>query len=246
MPFALLFALLVGAAIPNIAIEQTAKGYVARVATFDMRQQNGIDAEIERRAAQLCKTKEIRWGQFSSVAAVGSNPAAEPAPVTGYSKEFSCVEPSTASYSAAPANWQATSADEKDAISFFDSYYSKRDRGDFADALAMFQPEVVSDPENWSKEAAAQNKKIGAGKREVTGVTWYVNPETAPHPGVYVAIDFVGEFPQTYFYCGYVVLYRRAAGSYELTREEQNMFAHGDGTADQRQIERMRASMCRE
>ena len=163
----------------------------------------------------------------------------------GYTKEFSCVAREQASYPAAPADWKASSADEQEAVAVLNSYYAKRDRGDFAGSFAMFQPGVLGDLVSWSAQEAVTNKKIGTGTRRVTGVTWYVNPDAAPHPGIYVAIDFVGDFPSTYFYCGYLALYRRGPGSYEITREEQNMFTHGDGKPDPTQVQQMRSAMCR-
>jgi len=239
-------ALMLGlAALPVMTIDQTTKGYVAKIATFDARQQAEVDAEVARRAASLCGDRDVHWGEFSSVAKIGKNPRVEPAPVTGYTKEFSCVVRSQASYPAAPAEWKASSADEKQAVAVLNSYYAKRDRGDFAGAFEMFQHGVLGDLASWSAEEATTNKKIGKGTRRVTGVTWYVNPDGAPHPGIYVAIDFVGDFPSTYFYCGYLALYRRGPGSYEITREEQNMFRHGDGKPDPAQLKQMRATMCR-
>ena len=233
------------AALPAITIDQTAKGYVAKIATFDIRQQAEVDAEINRQAASLCGDRDIHWGEFRSLAKIGKNPRAEPALVTGYTKEFSCVAREQASYPAAPADWKASSADEQEAVAVLNSYYAKRDRGDFAGSFAMFQPGVLGDLVSWSAQEAVTNKKIGTGTRRVTGVTWYVNPDAAPHPGIYVAIDFVGDFPSTYFYCGYLALYRRGPGSYEITREEQNMFTHGDGKPDPTQVQQMRSAMCR-
>lgn len=239
------FLIAAAAALPNITVEQTAKGYVARVATFDMRQQLDVDAEIERRATNLCHEQQVHWSEFRSVATLGKNPGSEPAPISGYSKEFTCVATDDAAYASAPTDWQAKPTDLSDANAVFESYYSKRDSGDFDAAFSMFAPDVLSDRTSWAEEMAAQNKRIGSGKRRVTGITWYVNPDQAPHPGIYVAIDFVGEFPKAYFYCGYVVLYRRAPGTYEMTREEQNIYTHGDGTADAAQIAQMKATMCR-
>jgi hypothetical protein len=242
----MIVALMLGlAALPTITIDQTTEGYVAKIATFDVRQQAEVDAEIDRRAASVCADRDIYWGKFRSLTKIGKNPRAEPAPVTGYIKQFSCVAREQASYPAPPSDWKATSADERDAVAVLNSYYARRDRGDFMGALAMFEPGVLGDLASWSAEQAATNKKIGKGSRRVTGVTWYVNPDTAPHPGIYVAIDFVGDFPSTYFYCGYLALYRRGPGSYEITREEQNMFTHGDGNPDPAQLEQMRGAMCR-
>jgi hypothetical protein len=240
----LLFSAAVSA-LPDIVVAPGPRGFIARVATFDARQQVAVDAEIDRRAAAMCKGSQVRWGQFSSTATLGKQPGTERVPMRGYTREFSCVLPQTASYAPAPADWKPSAADFSDALAVFNGYYAKRDSGDFAGAMRLFAPDMLGDPPNWSAEMSATNKKLGAGTRRVTGVSWYVNPDGAPHPGVYVAIDFIGEFPQAYFYCGYVALYRRGAGSYEITREEQNMFTHGDGTVDQSQIDQMRAGMCR-
>jgi hypothetical protein len=244
MPIALLFAMQLAAALPTITVERKAEGYLAKVARFDWRQQSSVDAEIARRAADLCGKKQVHWGKFRSFVRLGKTPAAGPAPVSGYFKEFDCVAPDTMSYPRAPTNWQPSQSDIADAKAFLETYYKRRDSGDFGAALGMFAPNVVSDKANWATHVAAQNKQIGTGRRRVTGVTWYVNPDTAPHPGVYVAIDFVGEFPNTYFYCGYLALYRRGEGSYEITREEQNMFTHGQGTPDPANVAQMKAAMC--
>jgi hypothetical protein len=234
------------ASAPHIDIERKANGFVARVATFDLRQQVEVDSEIERLAAGLCGHQQVQWGRFSSFAKLGKNAASDPAPVSGYFKEFTCVVPAQESYQAAPADWKASTKDQEEATSFFNDYYARRDRGDFKGAYSMFQPGILGEEGGWAKEMAASNKRIGEGRRRVTGITWYVNPDGAPHPGIYVAIDFVGEFPSAYFYCGYLALYRRGPGSYAITREEQNMFTHGEGTPDAAQVAQMRASMCRE
>jgi hypothetical protein len=182
MRIGLLLALAGVATMPHITMEQTAKGYTAKVATFDLRQQAEVDAEIERRAASLCGDREIRWGEFSSLAKLGKNPSSEPAPVTDYSKAFSCVAPDPRIYDPAPADWKPTSADTHDAIALFETYYSKRDGGDFLGAMRLFAPGVLGDAANWAAEMTVTNNKIGKGKRRITGVTWYVNPDGAPHP----------------------------------------------------------------
>lgn len=238
--------LIASPSLPNITIEQTPKGYTAKVGAFDAREQANVDAEIARRAAEVCKEKQIRWGKFNSLANFGRNPGAEPAPVTGYVHEFSCVPAEQAPYEPAPADWKPSVTDEVDVRTFFHSYYARRDSGDFTTALGMFAPTMQGDPTARADEMRSFNVTLGAGNRRITGVTWYVNPEAAEHPGVYVAIDFVGDYPKVYFYCGYVALYRRGPGSYEITREEQNQFARGDGEADPAQLAQMRASMCRE
>src|SRR5438270_2465439 len=237
---------MIAIALPDITIERSAKGYIAKVATFDARQQAEVDAEIAHRAAELCKEEQIRWGEFRSLAKVGKIPGAEPAPVTGYVHEFSCDAPEQRVYEPAPSDWKPDAADEADVRRAFRTYYARRDSGDFQAAWEMFEPGMLGSLASWSDEMRTSNATLGHGTRRITGVTWYVNPEAAAHPGVLAAVDFIGEFPTAYFYCGYVGFYRRGAGSYEITREEQNKFMHGDGKADPTQIAQMRASMCRE
>jgi hypothetical protein len=173
---ALLTGLVAASPLPSVTVEQTKKGYVAKAATFDLRQQAEVETEIARRAAELCKGKEIRWGEFNSVAKLGKTPGAEPAPVSGYSHEFSCISAQQATYEPAPADWKASAADEADVRAFFASYYTRRDKGDFPAALGMFASDMIGDRVKLAEEMAAFNTKIGSGTRRVTGVTWYVNP----------------------------------------------------------------------
>ena len=230
---------------PSVTISPAPNGFVAKVETFDGRYQSQIDAEIDRRAAELCAGKTVRWGEFRSDVTIGKQPGAEPPQVSGFSRAFSCVSPVDRNYAPAPADWKPSAADEGHVRQIFQTYYAHRDAGDFRAAKAMFAPGILADDSRWSEQMAEFNAKLGTGRRRVSGVTWYVNPESAPHPGVYVALDFIGDFPRAHFYCGYLVLFRTAEGAYELTREEQNHFDRNDEPVDPVQLAQMRASMCR-
>lgn len=240
----LILAAATSSAPPSITVSPTGNGYIATVEPFDGRHQDQIDAEIDKRAAELCQGKTVRWGEFRSDVRIGKQPSVEPAKVSGFSRAFSCVTPIERNFAAAPADWKPSVADEADVRQVFQTYYKRRDAGDFQGAKAMFAPEAVAMDSNWPEQMTKFHQAIGPGTRRITGVTWYVNPESAPHPGVYVAVDFIGEFARAHFYCGYVVLFRTAAG-YEITREEQNHFARGSEAADPVQLAQMRAAMCR-
>lgn len=243
MILGLLVALLASAASPAVTIVPKGSGYLATAAPFAATDSITVDAEMDRRASELCTGRMVRWGKFGSNATISKN-AVEVPKVTGYFKEFSCVIEQPRNGVAAPADWQPSPADDADVRSFFGRYYAKRDSGDFAAALAMFDP-----AQDLSLEADQQrefNAKLGSGRRRITNVTWYVNPEGAKQPGVYAALDFVGDYPSMHFYCGYLVLYRLAPGSYEITREEQNSFERAHEAPDPVQLAAMKAAACRD
>lgn len=231
---------------PAVTIAPTANGFIAEVPTFDGRYQDQIDAEIDKRAAEICKGKTVRWGEFRSDIRIGKPTDPEPPRVSGFSRAFSCTTPIDRNFAAAPADWKPTPADEADVRRVFQTYYARRDAGDFRAARAMFSPETVAGDSSWPKQMAEFNEQVGTGTRRIARLTWYVNPDSAPHPGVYVAVDFVGAFPRTHFYCGYVVLFRAAPGTYEITREEQNRFDRNDEVVDPDQLAQMRAATCRD
>lgn len=240
-----LFAAQAIAALPQITVKPLENGYRAEAATFDFWQNSAVFAEIERRAAELCHGKEVKWGNFASMTALGKDPGTTPPKMSGYFQEFSCSQRDRRSYPPAPADWKPSPSDEADARRIFQTYYVRRDRGDFQAAFAMFKEDVLGDPSGWAEQMRTTNAKLGSGNRRVTGVTWYVNPQGADHPGVYAAVDFTGEFPSVHVYCGYLMLYRIGPGSYEITREEQNFFERGDEEANPEHLAQMRAASCR-
>jgi hypothetical protein len=241
-----LLSFLAAAGLTQISVMKTGQNnYRIEVATFEAPDGSAVASAIAQRADELCAGKEVKWGKFSSTANLGKNPGSMPPSIEGYFQEFSCVQADQRSYQPAPDGWTATAADEADVRDVFESYYRKRDRGDMEAALAMFASGVNSDPLASAAAMREFNRQLGPGKRRVVAVTWYVNPTTAQHAGIYAAVDFVGEYATAHFYCGFLGLYRRAPGSYEITREEQNIFHRGKDAADPAQVAQMRAAACR-
>jgi len=230
---------------PHITISPKGNGYIATVEAFDGRYQEQIDADIDKRASEICQGKSVRWGEFGSDMQIGKQPSIDSPRVSGFLRAFSCVTPVDRNFAAAPVDWKPSARDEADVRRIFQTYYGRRDANDFRGAKSMFAPDVLGADSSWAEQMAKFNQAIGPGTRSITGITWYVNPESAPHPGVYVAIDFSGKFARAHFYCGYVVLFRVAEGTYEITREEQNQFPRGKEAADPAQLAQMRSAMCR-
>lgn len=244
MLIAAALALLATAERPLIKINSTADGYRAEVAAFDLPHEVYVNAEIERRAAALCADKQIDWGKFGSEAKIYHDPGKAPAKISGFFKEFRCVinkEPIVASVS---PDWKASEADEADVRRTFDQYYAKRDAGDFDGSAAMLSSDIRPSSSDYAR-LREFNQMLGKGGRRITGVTWYINPASAPRLGAYAALDFVGQYTGAHLYCGYLVLYRQGPSAYEIIREEQNVFHRNDEPVDPAELEQMRSATCR-
>ena len=232
-------------ATPRVEVVVVKDGFSATAPTFQSRYLPAVEEEVRRDAATRCAGKNIDWVRFTWVEGLGKNPGQDIPTIKEYRRDFRCVEAQAISHERAPEDWKATAADEADARRVFKGYITARDAGSADAALAMFEPGTVEDAKGWVKRVATFNATVGAGNRRITGVTWYVNPAQASRPGVFVAIDFVGDHPKLHFYCGYVGFIRKRPGDYRIVHEEQNIFERGDRTGDAAQIAAMRATMCR-
>ncbi len=246
MLVAILLAIQPTIATPAVSLEKNGETYVAEVAaTFDHAQFQAVESEVARRAGEVCVGRSVDWGKFRFDEELEKNPGADPVKVKAYRREFRCVVAAQSNIPAAPADWVASAADEAEVRRFFENYYARRDAGDADGALALFRPGMPEDRASWAKDVRNSNKQLGAGKRRLVAVTWYVNPGAADRPGVYAALDFVGDYPSMHFYCGYIGLYRKGPGSYEIVREEQNLFERTKETPEAQQLTTMRAALCR-
>ena len=147
---------------------------------------------------------------------------------------------------AAPADWTPTAIDDADVRKVFETYYAKRDSGDSLGALKMFSREAKADPAEFGTRTRKFNAQLGPGRRRITAVSWEINPEAADRPGIYAALDFVGDYPAVHFYCGYIGVYRLGPGKYQIVREEENSFMRAKELPDPAQLTQMRAALCRE
>lgn len=232
--------------LPPISLAPAGAGYSASTPSFPGIFLSSVNEEVARRARSTCSGKGILWEEFKQTEKLGKQLGEGASTITDYRRDFRCVDATPATHVRAPDNWKPSSSDEVDVRRFFGSYYSLRDSGAASKAVALFDSNVVGDPKKWGSDVAAFNLKLGQGKRRITGVTWYVNPAQAERAGVFAAIDFIGEYPSMHFYCGYLMLFRRGAGSYDILREEQNQFARSDDVPKPAQLAEMRAAMCRE
>ena len=148
---------------PNITITRRADGFVATIKPFAVAEQGAVDAEVDRRAGELCAGKSVKWGRFGSVAGIDRRSDKAPE-ITNYFKEFTCISLQPRAHAAVSADWKPSLADESDVRRFFDLYYAKRDSGDFSAAAAMFDPAqgiVLGSDEQDPLQIATQGYGVG-------------------------------------------------------------------------------------
>ena len=74
------------------------------------------------------------------------------------------------------AQWKASAADEADVRRVVDTYFARTDTGQMEAALSMYKATAIRDRRGWLEQRRQLVRKLGAGKRRITAVTWYVNP----------------------------------------------------------------------
>lgn len=120
---------------------------------------------------------------------------------------------------------QERSEIETDARARTVAYLKAAADGDERDALAMFSGLVSS--QEWRGQQAEFRTKAGPlGEIDVWRVTVYVDPPSAPEPGIYVATDLEVSY-ENLLLCGYFVWLEGPDGMLRITRRDV-----GEITAD--------------
>lgn len=188
---------------------------------------------ITSRAAQLCGglyPQLLRY-RFSGDEAL--------APAGGRSsrfevvQQFACLDapPPPAAGAPVPSDWQPTAEDERQVRTLTEQYFLAVDVGD---ASRVHQFWSASQREETSLETRASEladfrRQAGApGTHRIAKMTWYVNPQGAPRPGVYVAVDYERDYARFALNCGYLIWFMEGAGHFVLTREETSVLARDD------------------
>jgi hypothetical protein len=145
-----------------------------------------------------------------------------------------------------PADWRPTIEDERSVLALTNRYFALIDAGDAAavhqlwvssEQAATPLPERAASIEQFRREAGTP------GQHRVAALTWYVNPDGAPRPGVYVAADYERSYAGLHLSCGYVVWYREGEGRYLLVREETGMVARSAGEMAPERLAEVRTLM---
>lgn len=233
------------------AVSKTADGGFAITAPRIAADQAAAFKEaLQREVTQRCGVRPILWGKFTfkeQVAGPGGAPVAERA-LTDFRQEFRCGDVSASNVIEVAADWRPSAIDETDARAFATNYFADRDAGRAAEAYARYDPAAMGTRESYDQRQAEFVATAGAASgRTIDKLTWYVNPDSAPKRGAYVAVDYHGRFAQLDTMCGYIVLYRLGPGRYAITREETNILSLAAISGkSQQNVDRMRGALqCR-
>lgn len=131
-------------------------------------------------------------------------------------------------------SWRPSAADNRAVLAATRSWFAARDQARYGDAYAMLSEgmKAAAPFEDWREAARRFGEKAGTVRdRRITRLSWYVDPPSAPAPGLYVAADFSADFADLEFVCGYVVWHREADGAWRVVREEQNILDRADARA---------------
>lgn len=120
-----------------------------------------------------------------------------------------------------PTDWRPRDGDFAAFGAIMDQYLVAEWSGDWAKAYSLttadFKADISLDKYRTGKEFKGKQTYFKALR-----YTWYPDPPSAPEPGLYLAVDFVGAFEKSPYYCGYVIVRRDPDGRIGIVRFEQN------------------------
>jgi hypothetical protein len=206
---------------------------------------------LAERARQICAGRYPVLARYRYSGRERIGPDGRPGGLFDVSQELSCADrpPPVSVAPPAPADWRATDRDEADARAATERYFAAVDAGDAARVHAMWSasPRAATPLEERAAQLRSFRDQAGRpGRHLIARLTWYVNPEGADRPGIYVAADYERSYSGFYLNCGYLVWFRQAPGRYELVREETAVVGAGDvpdspeGVAHARSLARCR------
>lgn len=133
------------------------------------------------------------------------------------------ASPPVAAPSAADPAWRPTAEIEKAIIDTTNRYFALVDAADGPNAHAFWSASNQEMVPLERRQAELSRVKVMAGKplgHRILKLTWYVNPEGAPVPGIYVAADYEKDYGNLAANCGYLVWFRQPDGRFVIVREE--------------------------
>jgi hypothetical protein len=119
-----------------------------------------------------------------------------------------------------------TPAEAEEVRRLGETYLGHLDRGEYDQAHAMFTADMrrMAPLQAWRETTRASHVEWGTLEgREQVRITAYRDPEGAPRPGLYIAVDYVSRYANLAQHTQYLMWYREPGGrTFALTRHETN------------------------
>lgn len=122
---------------------------------------------------------------------------------------------------------------EKEAVDFAVAWLDLVEAGDEARSYELLTPTFQHNLTRADWHAAVAATKATQGKlqqRSLRRVVWYDNPENAPLPGVYAAVEFDSVFEKSNKHFRYVVLHSQDGAPFRVMRSEST--SSNDGSKE--------------
>jgi hypothetical protein len=189
-------------------------------------------AEVAMKAIEICDGLYPHLGhyKFTGNERVSGEPET---PKFTIQQDVTCLSSPPVADTSSPADpaWKATEADERQVLDLTKRYFALADREEAGPIHLLWTPEnrEMVPPGDLAERLKQRHEKLGSPSGHLsTKITWYVNPDRAPRPGIYVAVDYELEYPGNAFNCGYLVWFRNSDGSYLIVREESGLLSQSD------------------
>lgn len=114
------------------------------------------------------------------------------------------------------------------------NFLKAKDEGKYAEAFALFAPTMksyLSLDQFQAAEREGMSKRGRLISNTIVKVTWTKDPENAPFPGVYAAIDIAAKYANADRHCGYIVAYQSPSGGTFMVMREESTFLDNDTAA---------------
>lgn len=120
-------------------------------------------------------------------------------------------------------NWQPTPEIDRAIRDATIRYFALVDAADGMRAHAIWSASNRAMTPLAERQALLSSSRKTAGEplgHRIDKLTWYVNPEGADTPGLYVAVDYEKRYRNLALSCGYLMWFQEADGRFVLVREE--------------------------
>lgn len=135
--------------------------------------------------------------------------------------------------------WRPAPTDDAAVRATTETFFAAREAGRFDDAYRLYDRtmQATSSAAEFAETARRLNAERGRRRAlRTVAVTWYDQPPNAPVPGVYAAVDFVGDYENAHVMCGYALWLLQPDRTWRMVTLVENIFLRNDApnpTADE-------------